>query len=416
MGRFISFILLIINSLSLQSQIYKTEALSGDFATIQVTRNGDWANLPVVELNSSDFIHINFDRLGDNAADLLRYRIVKCDADWTRSILSDIEYLDGFNDVLSIEDYAYSVNTSVNYVNYRFSVPNNRLRIKQSGNYMAEVYESNNPMEILMRACFSIVDPQILMRGEISANTDIDSNKEHQQVSFSIDYNNLNVRDVFSDLKIFVRQNNRLDNERSGLKPSSIQRTKLIYEHNRNLIFEAGNEYRRFETVSYRYNGLNVEQTVFQNPYYYTRIIPDKIRAGMVYVYDQDQDGLFFIRNAEGTNSNIDADYFITNFRLEAPEPFLEPVYLNGAFTDNLFSDTYRMIYDYDKREYYATLLLKQGAYNYQYLTQSGNSYSPALIEGNHYETENQYSIFVYYRPLGQRSDLLVGVLQIKNK
>jgi len=376
---------------------------------------GDWQRLPVIDLNRNDYIHISFDRLGENSFNYLRYKVIHCNADWTPSSLSDIEFMDGFNDI-QIEDYAQSLNTTVDYTNFIINLPNDKLKLKLSGNYAVEVYEEGNPSEILLRACFSVLDSQVMIGGSVSSLTDIDAYKEHQQVSFYINYNNLQVRDPFSDLKVFVRQNNRLDNQKTNLKPTSVQGNKLVYEHNRNLIFEAGNEYRRFETVSRRYNGLNVDRTEYRRPYYYASIIQDRIKADKRYSYDQDQDGKFVIRNAEASENDTEADYFYTNFTLKAPEPFLEPVYLNGYFTNNTFDDKYLMVYDFNQQMYYTSILLKQGAYNYQYLAKSGKIYTTSLTEGNYYETENEYVIWVYYRPLGFRSDLLVGMLLIRNK
>lgn len=400
----------------LNAQSYKTEAFSDDIKTIQVNANGNWHNLPVFQLNSNDFIRVNFDRLGENSSVNLRYRLVNCNADWTSSTLSDIEFMDGFNNIL-IEDYAYSMNTLIDYTNFVVDIPNDRISIKLSGNYALEIFDEEDTSQILLRACFSVLDPQVKMQGSISALTDIDAHKEHQQVSFSVDYNNLQIRDVFSDLKIFVRQNNRLDNQKSAIKPMSIQGTNLIFDHNRDLIFEAGNEYRRFETVSHRYNGLNIARTYSVNTHYITEIVPDEITADNVYIYDKDQNGRFLIRNSEVDieDSDIKADYFTTNFTLIAPDPFLEPVYINGDFTNNTFDEKYLMKYDEIERAYKASVLLKQGAYNYQYLAKSGNNYTPSLIEGNYYETDNEYTVYVYYRPLGQRYDLLVGMLLISN-
>lgn len=410
---FLCFFLIYINICV--AQVIKTESISDEIHTIQVNASGNWQRLPVIDLNKDEYIRINFDRLGNDSFNYLRYKVIHCNADWTRSSLSDIEYVDGFNDVL-IEDYAQSSNTTINYTNFKIDLPNYKLKIRLSGNYAVEVYEDNNSSNVLMRACFSVLDSQVYLEGTVSSLTDIDAHKEHQQVSFYINYNNLQIRDPFSDFKVFVRQNGRTDNQKTDLKPSLIQGSKLVFEHNRNLIFEAGNEYRRFESVSYRYNGLNIERTEYKRPYNYTTIVPDKIKANKRYSYDQDQNGRFVIRNAEAGDSDTEADYFYTDFTLKTPEPFIEPVYLNGNFTNNVFDDKYLMVYDFNEKAYYASVLLKQGAYNYRYLTKSGNTYSTSLTEGNYYETENEYTIMVYYRPMGSRNDLLTGLLLIRSK
>lgn len=408
-------ITLLLSVLYSYPQAYKTQPLSEDVHTVQVNKNGNWASIPVIDLSGDNYININFDILGEDSYRALKYRIINCDADWNKSRLLDLEYLDGFNDLL-IDDYAQSVNTIVDYTNYNFQIPNDRQRLKLSGNYAVEVYAEDEQNKVLLMACFSVLDSKIKIDGAFSSNTDIDANKEHQQVNFSINTAGIQIRDPFSDLKVVVRQNNRMDNQRVGVKPTYIQGDKLIYEHNRDLIFDAGNEYRRFESVSYRYNGLNIASTDLTRPYYSTSIITDKVRAGKRYIYDQDQNGRYLIRNAEANDADIQADYFKTRFTLDIPEPILEPIYLNGGFTNNWFDEKYLMKYDIANKVYTADVVLKQGAYNYQYLTQSGKIYSQAKIEGNYFETENEYAVYVYYRPVGFLSDQLIGLLLISGK
>lgn len=409
-----SLFFLLVLVFTTNAQVFRTQPLSDEIYTIQVNADGNWQQLPIIQLNGNSYIRINFDRLGDNSSNTLRYSIIHCNADWTKSSLSDIEYLDGFNNIL-IDDYAESMNTTVDYTNFNIEIPNDRQKLKLSGNYVVLVYDTSDPNKILLQACFSILDSQISLSGNASSNTDIDVDKKHQQVTFTIDYLNLPIRDPFTDLKIFVRQNNRIDNQVSDLKPTYIQGSKLLYEHNNKLIYEAGNEYRRFESVSYRYNGLNMLNTQYIGSKYYANIESGKIRSNRTYVYDQDQNGRYIIRNAEAQSgeSDIEADYFITNFTLLADDPLIEPLFLNGELTYDLFDDKYEMKYDYDDKEYKGSLLLKQGLYNYQYLAKDGTKYTTEPIEGDYYETKNEYTIYVYYKPLGSRSDLLVGILSI---
>ncbi|NDW17903.1 DUF5103 domain-containing protein [Dysgonomonas sp. 216] len=405
-------ICMLIAPLIVKSQNYKTQPLSSEIKTISVNKNGDWLQPPFINLHSGDFIRINFDRLGENSFNRLRYKLVHCNADWTPSTLSYIEYLDGFNDNY-IEDYASSVNTTVEYTNFGINIPNQDLSLKVSGNYAVIVYEEDNQDNILLNACFSVIDNVISISGGMSSNTLIDSHKEHHQISFIINHQNISIKDPLEELKVFVRQNNRLDNQKVLVKPTYIQPNRLVYEQNKDLIFEAGNEYRRFESVSYRYNGLNIDRTEYVRPYNYTYIIPDQIRAYKRYIYDQDQNGRFYIRNAEASDNDIDADYFYTKFSLSAEDPILNRIYVTGDFCYNIFGEDNLMQYDYEQKEYYTTILLKQGAYNYLYLAQDGDKYSTAPMEGNYYETENEYQIFVYYRPIGERSDKLIGFLNI---
>lgn len=414
--KYILFSLLSAVSIFSSAQIYHTQPISTEMHTIQVNRNGDWSQLPVVGLNSSDYINISFDRISDNSFNRLRYRVIHCDAYWKPSReLSEIDYLNGFNDN-PIDDYSPSINTTIEYTHFNLEIPNKDINLKLSGNYVVEIYEDGIPDETLLTACFSVVDTQVSIGATVSSNTDIDTNRSHQQLSFTILHQNLNIRDPFTDLKVFAWQNNRLDTERQQIKPTYVNTGKLIYEHNRNLIFEAGNEYRRFETASHRYNGMNVEHIEYKRPTYTMFLVTDKVRANRGYSYDQDQDGKFIIRSNETDNSEIGADYFNTVFSLAMESPITEDIFINGSFTYNNFTDKYRMVYDEENKVYSLPLLLKQGLYNYQYLTKSGTNYSTGKIEGNYYETENEYQIFVYYRPSGQRYDSLIGVQNIQSR
>lgn len=345
----------------------------------------------------------------------LRYKVLFCNADWTPNRnISDVEYLDGFNDN-PIDDYTSSINTTINYTHFNLDIPNRDIDLKLSGNYLVAIYEEDNPDKILLTACFSVLEPKSSIMAQVSSVTDIDANKQHQQVSFSVQHQ-LQMRDPITELKIFVRQNNRLDSERKNLKPSMITPNKVSYEHIRDLIFEAGNEYRRFETSSYRANGLNIAHIEYQRPYYLMQVATDEVKKGKTYSYDQDQNGQYIIRNRDSNDSNIEGDYFLTHFTLAMNEPLLNNIYVNGDFTDNTFDEKYLMKYDYDARTYNQTLLLKQGLYNYQYLTHINGNYSTSQVEGNYYNTENRYDILVYYRPVGQRYDSLIGLSTIHSR
>lgn len=400
----------------LSAQTYRTQAISPEIHTVQVNLNGNWAQLPIQKLNGNENISISFDRISDNSFNRLRYRIYHCDAYWKKSTtISEIDYLDGFNDNF-IEDYNPSINTTVDYTHFNLTIPNRDVSLKLSGNYVVEIYEENDADAVLLTACFSVYDPQLSITATVSSNTDIDTNRNHQQLSFILNHQGINIRDPFTELMVFAQQNNRLDNERKNIKPTYVNLGKLTYEHNKDLIFEAGNEYRRFETSSYRYNGMNVEHIEYNRPGYTMYILKDIIRAGRGYSYDQDQNGRYIIRTNEGKESDTEADYFDTNFTLAMDTPLTEDVYINGNFTDNTFSDKYKMQYDYNEKAYRLSLLLKQGMYNYLYFTKGNRGYSTAKIEGNYYETENEYSIYVYYRPTGQRYDSLIGVQTLQSR
>jgi len=71
------------------------------------------------------------------------------------------------------------------------------------------------------------------------------------------------------------------------------------------------------------------------------------------------------------------------------------------------------MDFNEEKGAYEKTLLLKQGYYNYSYVTlpekKGDEKFSFENTEGNYWGTENSYQVLVYYRSFGGRSDELIA-------
>ena len=76
--------------------------------------------------------------------------------------------------------------------------------------------------------------------------------------------------------------------------------------HNKDLIFEAGNEYRRFEMVTTKYKGMRVAELRYYDPYFNVTLFPDFPRAGKNYLYDQTRNGRFTIRESDAVDSDLD--------------------------------------------------------------------------------------------------------------
>ena len=391
--------------------VYQTKALHPSIQTIR-TRVFDKAYFPpVIRLDNDDQRIVSFDKFAEES-EYLEYKIVHCNANWTPSDLSVMEYLDGFNQN-RVEEGELSFNTFRHYVHYTITLPNESVRFKVSGNYVLIVFPENQPEKPLLQVCFSVFENRVTVPISITSRTDIDYNKSHQQLEFSILHPNYNIRNPQIDLKIYISQNNRLDNQTQINHPLYVKSNELVYAHNPNLIFEAGNEYRRFEMVSTRYAGINVESIQYFDPYYHVDLFPDRLRNQGNYVFDQTQYGHFTIRQSDADNSDVEADYFIVHFTLDYDNALIPgTIYIDGEFTNGQFNDQNKMVYNFETKQYEKALYLKQGSYNYQYLfiphgTTKG---TPANIEGNFYETKNEYLVKVYHRVPGERYDRLIGI------
>ncbi|MDR1780451.1 MAG: DUF5103 domain-containing protein [Tannerella sp.] len=413
------FILLLLCALCLPLQaqeMFKTEIFSPVVKSLQARVEGEQMSLPFIELGGDKALEISFDALNHREG-RYAYSIIHCNADWTKSVLTPLEYMDGF-DGLPIDDYAQAMTTTTQYYNYRLYLPNENISFKVSGNYIVKVYDEDAPDKVAFTARFFVCEPLVGIQAAVRSNTDISFNAGHQQISFTLDCRNQQINFPQTELKINVLQNNRTDNMVAGIQPSLIGNRKLTYDHIRELIFEAGNEYRRIEFLTHRYNGLGIDKIQYFNPYYHADVIPEKSRSAISYLYDEDQDGRYFI-NCSGCNEpDTEADYYVVHFTYASERLAGGRLYLLGDFLQNRFNSQSEMEYNADTQQYEKALLMKQGYYNYQYVFVPNGSTRGTLqvAEGNHYETENEYTIVAYYRPPGARYDRIIGNLTFKSK
>ncbi|MDR1380829.1 MAG: DUF5103 domain-containing protein [Tannerella sp.] len=388
----------------------RTEIFRDDIKSLEVKVDDEPMSEPYIEMGGERRIKITFDALHHSGGRFV-YSVIHCDADWKESTLLPIEYMSGFQRV-TIEDFANSMNTMTHYTNYRVFFPNEEMRLLVSGNYAVRFYDEDDMDNVLFTACFSVVEPLIAIDASISGNTDIDFNKAHQQVDFTINQTNINIAYPQRDLKIFVYQNTNRNDMRTVMQPSALVGRQIQYRHNRDLIFEAGNEYRRIEFLTHRYNGMGVESTGFYNPYYHVTLYREQKRGGNTYLYDQDQNGRFFIHCSECRDPDTEADYCVVHFSLASDPIPGGDVYIAGNLFHYLTGGQNRMEYNAETGAYEKAVMLKQGLYNYQYAFVEEGTAKPRLAgtEGNFFETENEYTIAVYYRPFGARYDRLIGV------
>ena len=392
----------------------RNEAYYDGIRTMQILVNGEWNRTPLLELGSSDVLNISFDDLTHEYR-RYRYRVEHCDFNWepTTSLFPS-DYLRGETSDQPIDDYQESLNTSVLYTHYSFSFPNSRVGVTKSGNYRIVVFDDDEGGDVCV-FCFSVVDNKMGVSATATAKTDIDWNKSHQQIKFRVNPSGLRITDPGREIKTVVMQNNRWDNAVINPPADFITPNDIQWEYSKPLIFDAGNEYRKFEVTNLRVGTLNVDNIRWFDPYYHITLYAGQNRRN--YVYDEDQDGAFYVRTTDFPNSDIQADYVLVHFILEREPVNDGDIYVNGTVTNDRFYPECKMVYNETAKAYEATLLLKQGYYNYQYLFLPDKGKGEGMtdtVEGNYYETENKYTILVYYRPQGGRYDQLVGVREFR--
>lgn len=380
------------------------------FRTLKTFADDNMFAPAVIRLGTLDRLIVSFDEIGEDNS-YLEYRLIHCNSDWQPSRLVESEYIDGFNSA-RIEDYEYSSNTYVHYVNYRIEIPNEEVDILHSGNYLLQVYDPDEPDETILQTRFRVTEGLVKVAGTANSRTDRGHNSEWQQLAIAVDYDGFTDLNPFQDITLEIIQNSRDATRRELKSPIRVNGNTAIYDHVPALIYPASNEYRRFESVSNSFPGMHVDSLHYMGSNYHVWLKPDERRDNSQYQYDRTQNGRFLVREYNATNSDVGADYITVHFMLEFPELINADLYLDGEFTHNRFDDFNRMTYDREARVYRAQVPLKQGAYNYQYVAiprDASTPPTPALVEGNKYETDNEYTVAVYFHPPGARAERLIG-------
>ena len=353
-------------------------------------------------------LHISFDEMSHDVH-FYTYTVKMLYSD----LLSN-EYLQGFT-TRDISNYEHSINTSREYTHYWFDFPNEDMAVTKSGGYELTVYEDGDPDKKVASVVFYVAEPLVKIEAGVRANTDIEFNDRYQQVDIDVNTTALDLRDP-NEMKIIVMQNNRADNMRTILRPTFVEPNRLRYINNKDLIFEGGNEYHHFDAFSCFYAGTGIDRVYHELGDYHALLYPNEITQGQ-YIHEFDSDGQFVV-NAERTyDSDTEAEYMWVYWTLPAEKPFLDgALYVGGDIFNNEMSLRNRMQYDADAKCYWLTALVKQGGYDYQYwFTGKGsqNKTTTQRVDGSYWQTENTYTIFVWWKPFGSRYTRLVGVKQV---
>lgn len=377
--------------------------------SLQAVVNQNWQSLPVMKLNSADRLHVGFDELSH---DYHRYicHIERCEADWTTATeVFESDWLNGFNDLI-IDDYEHSINTTVPYTHYQFALPNDQCRLKMSGNYRLHILEDGTDEDVLTVE-FMVTEQSMQLSMSATTNTDTDPNGHHQQVTMSVGYMNHAVTRPDEQIRTVVMQNGREDNCRRNVRPAFVNQNGQEWSHAMEYIFDAGNEYRKYEVLDPSHPTMGIDYIRWDGEYY--QVFPFMSEPRPNYLYDEDADGAFYIRNSDNRENDIISDYVWVNYRLKSDPISDGHIVIDGLWTTEA-DDTYRLTYDENTQLYTTAILQKQGYYSYQYLWEdSMGTRHPLPSEGNFYQTENRYQAFVYFKEIGGRTWRLAAFGQI---
>lgn len=365
---------------------------------------------PIVPRSNVESLLLQFDLLLEEYIDI-QAKIVHCNADWSKSVLNDIEFLYDYNS-FDLRDFEYSTTAKTLYVNYWFKLP----RVKTTGNYIVQVYQNGDENDVLLTRRFVVFDNMVSIQPNARISTGVLERDFNQQIDFDLIHSRIKVANPRTEFKIVIRQNQRWDNTLEGLLPTAIRRDKSLLEyHHFNLEnnFKAGNEFRTADLRSYSFRGAYISHV---NPNSNPReavVNEGKSRKHEAYSILQDKNGGFIIASTEAMGEYLACDYIKTKFQVKGAMQ-ADPVYVLGAFNNYRKNKKSLMKYDATSQTYSCDVLLKQGLYDYIYWVDS--EYDPYYFEGSFYQTENNYDIIVYYKSFSDLTDQVVGYYSFRTK
>lgn len=423
---FFTFISLILSNAVL-SQIVADSIYLPSVKSIKLFQQTNQESLPLIRLNSSDKLEIHFDDL-DSAIKNYSYTYQLCNADWQPADISSFDYIKGFQQQ-QFSLYRVSSIAETKYVHYMAVLPDQNCVPSKSGNYLLKVFLNSDPDQIVFTKRMYVVDAKAPVVSQILTSFDNSLFHTHQKIQINIATQNLNLYNPAQQVKVTILQNNRWDNAITDLQPTFIRNNMLEYSgEDNNLLFAGGREYRWIDLRSLRYHTDRVAFIDKDKKPVEVFALPDASRRMFAYFPMSDLNGFYDVSNADMGNAWWQSDYARVHFTY-VPENKTafegKDLYLIGELTGNNLTDDAKMVFNEEKGVYEKTLLLKQGYYNYLYVTKDNNNpdakSDAGLTEGNFWETENNYTIFVYYRSISGRYDELVSattlssIVQTKN-
>jgi len=401
---FLSIILII----STNSFAQYSEQIEPDYIkTIQFIGNTDQSQLPIINLGEP--LYLTFDALNGEEADFY-YRITHHNFDWTISDLSQGEYMSGFDDV-RIYEYKNSFNTLQIFSHYILTIPNrDTKRLTKSGNYMISIYDDYG--DLVFSRKFMVIENIVGVTAYVKRARDLKNIETQQVVQFVVNSPNLQLTNPKETVKTLVLQNSNLNNAITNLKPQYTIGSQLIYRYDKESSFLGGNEFLFFDNKDIRAATSSIrriELTDIYNNYLYT----NGARFDRPYTYNPDINGNYEVRVlAPTTDINIEADYARVHFNLQYFDDIEDKeLHLYGNFNNWVIDETTYMEYNSQTDTYQNSRLFKQGFYNYKYvLVNRDGTINEGAVEGNFWQTENEYTVLVYFRDLGARYDRIIGI------
>ncbi len=397
-----------------QNSGLRNQVFNKNVYTVQTGIVGVEISEPFIPLTGNLQLEVIFDVLGEEAPQL-SYEIIHCNADWKPSALRPTEFYDGFwKD--AITNFDYSFNTIVPFTNYQFRIPGNGQRFLHSGNYIVRIFNTNDEDDLYFQERVVVYEETNKVVANAKQPDRMYMRNTHQEIDFTVYHSGLEVGPGTMRPTATIVKNGDWSTAIERLEARFIRPKELVFDYDTGNVFLAGNEYRYFDLRDLSFNSERVYRMDKSATPFFVQLYRDADRSNQRYTNYNDINGHFVVFNAQGTEPPYDSDYLQTFFSIPADYPLNEgELYVMGDFNLGGKDPRFRMEYNQERKQYEALILVKQGFYNYYYALYEEHYPVEPYKEGNHWETENQYQICVYYRALTDQADRCVGFTSVNS-
>jgi len=392
-----------------ENRVYRTS-----IQTVQCYNTRNEQSMPVIALKSDEQLRFSFDDL-EGGSKVYWYTIEHCTYDWKSSRLSVLDYLEGLPED-RINDFKYSFGTLQKYTHYELTLPSAQVKPKISGNYLLKVYEDGNQQKPVISQRFYVADRAVSVVADVVASQQVALRFSNQKVNFTL-FHQAPIANPSLDLKVVVMQNGDPQTAVLNTRPQYVKPGSLVYNEMNSNDFPGGSEFRKFDIRSVRYKAQNVRDIV-RDTGLSVILFDDPNTSRERYSNVIDEDGSFFIRNQDGRDDATESDYAHVTFSLDAVPPSASgDAFVVGRFNNYVLDERAKMKFDAVRKRFSAAIKLKQGLYDYKYvwLDKQTGKVDLTVFEGSHFETGNNYQVFVYYRRPGSRWEELAGYSQVSS-
>lgn len=386
--------------------------------TVRFHMYGDQFSLPVYNMNTGRQLELNFDDM-DADVKSYYYTFQLCDYNWKPVDISQFSYIKGFTQQ-RITTYRYSSIALTRYTHYQAILPDRGTAITMSGNYLLKVYLDGDTSKLVFTCRMMVVDSKATIKAQVVQPFMPQLAHTHQKIIFQANIAGLDAFSTAQQVKVVILQNNRWDNAIQDIAPTFVRGNMLEYNTENNGIFAGGKEWRWLDLRSFRLQSDRVDSAHYKKNATEIFLKTDADLSAQRYIFFSDYNGMYSVETYETINPLWQGDYATVHFSFFPPGGSAyadKDVYLAGQLTGYSYNEKNRMIFNADKKVYECTLFLKQGYYNYAYIAVDKNKpLQKTDLEGNYWETENTYTILMYYRSFTDRADQLIGISTINSR